>query len=443
MTVAAPAFAASDLSPEWRRLELLARHLAAERQGQPVPETLLEELAALQRAVLGLRQRPPWQGLLAPDWDALAGDVLACVLAPEAEPRLGWLYQQLQAGAAQPYPSFALIQELLALDATETARLRGLLDEDGPLRRAGLIQGAGDDPFQPLRPGAALTARLLGRRHVPAAPPGAVRVPLRATWAELVLPADRRAALEEFLHWIRQREVVVGQWGGRELGGPVALFTGPSGTGKTFAAAVLAGELGWPLYRVDLGGLVSKYVGETEKNLNRLFDAAHGREMVLLFDEADALFAKRGEVKEARDRYANMEVSHLLARIEAHRGPVILTSNLRQHLDPAFTRRFQVVVDFPRPDAGARAELWRRALPPRAPLSEEVDPHFLGQAVSLTGGAIRNAALHAAYLAAAGDRPLGLGDLALAVWRELGKDGREVSRVDLGRLGAWLEEGLA
>ena len=155
---------------------------------------------------------------------------------------------------------------------------------------------------------------------------------------------------------------MVGLWHGQSVGGPVALFTGPSGTGKTFAAAVLAGALGWPLYRVDLGRLVSKYVGETEENLNRLFDAAHGQPMVLQFDEADALFAKRGEVKEARDRYANMEVSHLLTRIEAHDGPCILTTNLRKQLDSAFTRRFQLVVEFPRLDAAARSELWRRQI---------------------------------------------------------------------------------
>jgi SpoVK/Ycf46/Vps4 family AAA+-type ATPase len=240
--------------------------------------------------------------------------------------------------------------------------------------------------------------------------------------------------LREFVWWIHHRPVVVGEWGGGSCGGPVALFAGPSGTGKTFAAAVIAGELGWPLYRVDLGRLVSKYIGETEKNLNRLFDAAHGRPMVLQFDEADALFSKRGEVKEARDRYANMEVSHLLARIEAHDGPCILTSNLRRNLDAAFARRFQVVVDFLRPDATARSRLWSRLLPPRAPRAPGVDPEFLGAAVNLTGGGIRNAALHSAYLAAGTGTPISLAHVALAVWRELGKDGRDLALTDLGPL---------
>ncbi|MGD2114554.1 MAG: AAA family ATPase, partial [Acidobacteriota bacterium] len=166
-----------------------------------------------------------------------------------------------------------------------------------------------------------------------------------------------------------------------------------------------------------------------------------GRPMVLQFDEADSLFSKRGEVREARDRYANMEVSHLLARIESHRGPCILTTNLRSNLDPAFARRFQVVVDFPRPDARARALLWERLLPPRAPRAPDLDTTFLGAAVNLTGGEIRNAALHAAFLAADAGGSLGLAEVTLAVWRELGKEGRDLSIADLGPLGPHLPQG--
>jgi len=271
-----------------------------------------------------------------------------------------------------------------------------------------------------------------------AAPAGTSRIWSRARWADLVLPANCLCQLQEFLYWVRCRRTVVNEWGGEDSGGPVALFAGPSGTGKTFAASVLANELGWPLYRVDIGALVSKYIGETEKNLNSLFDAAHGQDMVLQFDEADSLFGQRGEVKDARDRYANMEVSHLLSRIEAHQGPVILTTNLRHHLDSGFARRFQVVVDFPRPDAAARAKLWRNSLPPAAPFFADLDPTVLGQAVTLTGGAIRNAALHAAYLAAGTGGAIGLSQVALSVWRELAKDGREVNPVDLGGLAQWL-----
>jgi SpoVK/Ycf46/Vps4 family AAA+-type ATPase len=248
--------------------------------------------------------------------------------------------------------------------------------------------------------------------------------------------------LREFLLWIEHRDTVVGEWGGQRVGGPVALFVGPSGTGKTLAASVIANALGWPLFRVDLGRLVSKYIGETEKNLNQLFDAASGQPLVLQFDEADALFAKRGEVKEARDRYANMEVSHLLNRIEAHDGPCILTTNLRKQMDSAFNRRFQMVVEFTRPDPAARIALWQRLLPPRAPLAPEVEPTVLGHAVNLTGGGIRNAALHAAYLAAGQGTAIGLEHIALAVWRELAKAGREVALHDLGMLAAHLPPGV-
>jgi hypothetical protein len=367
-------------------------------------------------------------------------DVLACVLAPEAEPRLGWLFQNLQPGAPQPYPSVALLQELLAVAPEEGPRLYAALTESAPLRRLGLIEVDGNDPFQPVRPVAGVSARLLGRPPVTGDLAGASLIRVKAGWDDLILPADRMIVLDEYLLWVTQKIKVVQEWGGEDCGGPVALFAGPSGTGKTFAAAVLATRLGWPLYRVDLGRLVSKYIGETEKNLNRLFDAAHGQPMILQFDEADSLFSKRGEVKEARDRYANMEVSHLLARIEYHHGPVILTTNLRQHLDPAFARRFQVVVDFPRPDAEARTRLWRRLLPPRAPGSAQMDVAFLGRAVNLTGGNIRNAALHAAYLAAGDGQRITLPHIALSVWRELGKDGRELSPSDLGALAAHLPE---
>jgi hypothetical protein len=426
---------------EWERIGLLARILADSRQGRPASAETLDQLRSLQHKVEVFRwQQEGWQAVAPAGLTAMEFDVLACVVAPEAEPRLGWLFQSLQSGVSGPYPTPALLQEILAIDPAETSLLYGSLTEAASLRRSGLIEVEGDTPFQPLRPAPGVTARLFDRPRIAADLPGAVLVSTRACWDDLVLPASRVVVLREFLLWLTHKHTVVGMWGGGDCGGPVALFCGPSGTGKTFAAAVLAAELAWPLYRVDLGRLVSKYIGETEKNLNRLFDAAHNRPMILQFDEADSLFSKRGEVREARDRYANMEVSHLLARIESHLGPVILTTNLRKQLDPAFARRFQVVVDFPRPDAEARAHLWQRLLPPRMPRQAEVDCAFLGAAVNLTGGNIRNAALHAAYLAAGVNKPLNLGHLAVAVWRELGKDGRELSPTDLGALAPYLPQ---
>ena len=199
---------------------------------------------------------------------------------------------------------------------------------------------------------------------------------------------------------------MIGDWGARPLGGPLALFCGPSGSGKSFAAAIIAAELSaqtgetWALYALDLGRIMSKYVGETEQNLNALLDALDGRRAILQIDEADGLLGKRGEITDARDRYANLEVSHMLSRFERHAGPVILTTNLRANIDAAFLRRFQQIVDFPAPDTGARETLWEKLLPagaPRAPRAR----HRANwpSAVRLSGGAIHNAAFFASVLA--------------------------------------------
>jgi SpoVK/Ycf46/Vps4 family AAA+-type ATPase len=177
-----------------------------------------------------------------------------------------------------------------------------------------------------------------------------------------------------------------------------ALFAGASGTGKTMAAEVLANELHLDLYRIDLSSVVSKYIGETEKNLRRVFDAAESGGAILLFDEADALFGKRSEIKDSHDRYANIEVSYLLQRMEAYRGLAILTTNMKESLDTAFLRRIRFVVNFPFPDATQRAEIWRHIYPTTVP-TEGIDVNKLAQ-LNVAGGNIRNIALNAAFLAA-------------------------------------------
>lgn len=441
MTQAIPNISGNQLSLEWERIEVLGHLLAESRQGRTASAGLLERLQKLQWQVEKNRsEKQGLCGVVNAPLEPLELDVLACCMAPEAEPRLGWLFQSLQPGAPQPYPSPALLQELLVIGFEESSDLYAVLAESSSLRKFGLIDLDETDPFQPVRPAPGLTARMLGRPLMTGSLPGAILVQTKVGWDDLVLPSDRLIMLREFLLWITHKQRVVKEWGGQDCGGPVALFSGPSGTGKTFAAAVMAAELGWPLYRVDLGRLVSKYIGETEKNLNRLFDAAHGKPMILQFDEADSLFSKRGEVKEARDRYANMEVSHLLARIESHQGPVILTTNLRKQIDPAFARRFQVVVEFPRPDEAARKQLWEKLLPPKAPRQKDLNCELLSKAVNLTGGNIRNAALMSAYLAAGQNEMISLQHVTLAVWRELGKDGRELTKADLGTLAPYLKE---
>ena len=196
-----------------------------------------------------------------------------------------------------------------------------------------------------------------------------------------------------------------GAWAGRlaGAGGITALFAGDSGTGKTLSAEVIAGDLGLDLYVIDLATVVDKYIGETEKNLDRIFAEADRVNGVLLFDEADALFGKRSEVQDAHDRYANVEVAYLLQRMERFDGLAILTTNLRANLDEAFTRRLDAVVDFPVPDEDDRRRLWRAATSgPACPEADDIDLDFLARAFELSGGNIRNIALAAAYLAAAG-----------------------------------------
>ena len=198
-----------------------------------------------------------------------------------------------------------------------------------------------------------------------------------------------------------------------------ALFEGPSGTGKTLAARVLAAELGRDLYRVDLSQVVSKYIGETEKNLRRVFDAAEEGGAILLFDEADALFGKRTEVRDSHDRYANIEVSYLLQRMESYRGLAILTTNMKSVLDTAFLRRIRFIVHFPFPDMGHRAEIWRRIFPVKTP-TENLDNSKLAR-LNIAGGNIRNIALHAAFLAADAGQPVGMRHLLHAARGEYSK----------------------
>jgi vesicle-fusing ATPase len=238
--------------------------------------------------------------------------------------------------------------------------------------------------------------------------PLALRVEPRATWADLVLPPAQRELLHDIERQVRHRARVYGDWGmaahtSQGLGVSV-LFAGESGTGKTMAAEVLAGSLALDLYRVDLSAMVSKYIGETEKNLGSVFEAAEASGAVLLFDEADALFGRRSEVRDSHDRYANLEVAYLLQRMEAYRGLAILTTNLRGNVDRAFLRRIRFVVQFPFPDAAARAELWRLALPEALPVAG-LDPLALAQ-LQLSGGAIRSIALSAAFAAADAGTPV-------------------------------------
>jgi hypothetical protein len=257
----------------------------------------------------------------------------------------------------------------------------------------------------------------------------AQRIESMATWNDLVLPEPQLATLRQVAAHVRQRLTVYDHWGfagrgARGLGISV-LFTGESGTGKTMAAEVLGNELHLDVYRIDLASMVSKYIGETEKNLRRVFDAAENSGAILLFDEADALFGKRSDVNDSHDRYANIEVSYLLQRMEVYRGLAILTTNLKSSLDSAFQRRLRFIVHFPFPDAQLRERIWRGVFPANVPL-DAVDHRKLAQ-LNVAGGNIHNIALNAAFLAADERASVGMHHLLQAARSEAGKRERPFS----------------
>lgn len=262
----------------------------------------------------------------------------------------------------------------------------------------------------------------------------ATRVELAFAWGDLVLPGHLVTQLREICSHVRHREKVYHEWGFSSRLGPVrglaVLFAGPSGTGKTMSAGVIARELGLELYRVDLATVVSKYIGETEKNLSRIFEEAEDSNAILFFDEADALFGKRSEVKDAHDRYANLEVSYLLQRMETYSGVAILATNLAANLDEAFARRMAHLVEFPFPDAPLREMLWRKSVPALAPLDDKVNFTALANQFHVSGGNIRNITLAAAFLASELGSPICMEQLIRATARELEKIGRQPSRAE-------------
>jgi hypothetical protein len=263
-------------------------------------------------------------------------------------------------------------------------------------------------------------------------------------WEDLVLPERQLDLLRSISAYLRHRDRVLSEWGYEatvsRTQGLKVLFAGESGTGKTMAAQVLGAQLGLDLFRVDLATIVSKYIGETEKNLERIFTAADGSNAILFFDEADALFGKRSEVSDSHDRYANIEVAYLLQRMEAYPGAVILATNFRRNIDDAFVRRLDFVIDFPFPEPEDRRRIWRLVLPPAAPLADDIDFEFLANRFKLSGGAIRNCSLAAAFRAADEGSQIEMHHLVRAVAQEYGKQGRLTLETDFERFHAGLRE---
>lgn len=271
----------------------------------------------------------------------------------------------------------------------------------------------------------------------------ALKIDPHYTWADIVLPKDIKEQLKEVCGFIRHRGKVYSDWGFEKklsLGkGLNVLFSGPSGTGKTMAAEIVANTVDLDLYKIDLSNVVSKYIGETEKNLEKIFEEAKTSNAILFFDEADALFGKRSEVKDAHDRYANIEIAYLLQKMEEHAGTVILASNFRKNIDDAFLRRLHFMIEFPLPDERSREMIWCATFPAETPLGDDVDFTFLSK-FKFTGGNIKNIALAASFLAAEDSEIVGMEHLIKATKRELQKIGKLFTEADFGEYSRWIKQ---
>ncbi len=418
----------------WQPLLLREGDLPSAPGERALLARLLERECALVPAAIVLdagtgdgRDPAPWVDELACPV-VLIGRAPACerrrvllAIDPPAPPERRALWQA-NLGALLPEPELETLADQFWLDGAQIADVAASV----------AAMGHGEPP-----PGGPSVARIrqLCRHGARAELAGlAERIESTLDWSDLVLPESQRVLLEDMVRQMRHRTQVYERWGhaarSRRGLGLSALFAGESGTGKTLAAEVLANELGLDLYRVDLSAVVSKYIGETEKNLERVFRGAEASGAVLLFDEADALFGKRSDVKDSHDRYANIELAFLLQRMEAYRGLAILTTNLKSVVDPAFLRRIRFVVQFPFPDLAQRRAIWMRMFPDAQP-REDLCFDRLAR-LSVAGGNIRNIALNAAFLAAEAGRPLGMVHLVRAARMECAKIERPVSDTELG-----------
>lgn len=359
--------------------------------------------------------------------------VLLAAVAPYVDERFAVRYGELTDRPGVVGLTGEVARTLVARSFAGRLDASVLLAPSGRLRSGGLLDVDGDDLSGLVRPDPTVLAWLTGQpapratvsADFPARPLSTVH-----TLEDVVLPAGARGRIADLEARIAHRDLVVDDWGfgahHDNASGLIALFHGPPGTGKTMTAAALAASAGLPAYLVDLSALVSKYVGETEKSLARVFDRAAREQCLLVFDEADAVFGARTEVDDAHDRYANQEVSYLLSRIEQHPGTVVLTTNLIANIDAAFQRRIHVMVEFPEPGPGERERLWRIVRPERLPFDQEIDLPGLARRYALTGAQIREATLDAAYLAAADGRVVTERHVLAGVRRQYEKAGRTV-----------------
>lgn len=433
------------LRAELDRIECLIEAVQRHRDGKPLSEARRKQLAQAQKAVTGWRGTRAFDALTGCVQDADRSLALDCMMILSFGMLRPSQARNLQALAGLPALEFtvtqSLLHELLMPDPATEMRLTRLLSPAGALLRSGFLRSEGEGPMRQLRPGVALSRFVMGREDG-LVPPEGVRLvsgDMRAL-PQLHLTAQTARRLAEVEALIR----LIGDRAQAGIAGPSVLFTGGPGTGKTLAVHHLAHRLERPLYQIDLGRVVSKWLGETERNLTRIFTEMSGTQGCILIDEADALLGKRVEVRESRDQHANVTVSHLLSLLESHKGPVFLTTNLRGNLDAAYIRRFAAVVDFRRPDASLRGLVWRDAL---ARLHPAASPEEIGErarlslSVDLSAAEIANTALVATALAD-GALPAP-GNLARAIRLEKIKAGLTFAPADLGDLAAyWTEEDI-
>ncbi len=368
------------------------------------------------------------------------------LVAADGAPSLDWAWWEsatpmcastISTAQRAAWWSRAAAETGLALDADDIQRLAATVQIDPERIQRSVVAAVRLGPSAGDSTVAAV--QRVARELSPTPLPQGVRqiVPIYS-WDDIVLSAARKELLQAIPLHVLQAGRVLEEWGFASRipygQGVAALFSGPSGTGKTMAAQIIAGALGVDLLQVDLSKTISKYIGETEKNLDRVFDAAEATGSVLLFDEADAIFGKRTEIKDAHDRHANVEVAYLLQRMESFRGLAVLTTNFKQNIDDAFVRRLRFVVEFALPTAAERERIWRKAFPTTAPLAGDVDVALLASRLQIPGGSIQNIALHAAFFAAVGGGPITAAHLVAATRRELVKIGMLTAERSLDEL---------
>lgn len=435
---------ARGLDAECSRMALLLHIVQRHRDGKQISGELKRDLAAAQAQVDTVRKNGLWRVLLekepAIDCDApLVADVLASALYAHLRPSASFAMLALQPGTSEPVFTQALLHELLMLRPHEEGALQALLSPVAPLVASHLLRIDGIGPVRRIHAGAKLLRLALGQEDFGNLPNGVRLLDVANQPIDDLLLSDKtQARLEEAIALADyfERETLSGR---PVPGGPNVLFYGAPGTGKSLAARHVARRLNRPLFQLDLGGIVSKWVGETERNLSRVFEQMSGTNGCILIDEADAILGKRVSVKEGRDNYVNITVSHLLSLLENHCGMVMLTSNLRANLDDAYIRRFSAVVEFVRPDAVLRQTLWGNALSGCVTAVDRKEIAALAADIDLSAAEIRNAGHLAIALAQARGGIVDCSHVGLAIWRERTKTTLTFTREDLRQLAPFVE----